>query len=160
MHFPCGSNGKESTCNAGDADLIPGSRRYPGEENGYPLQYSCLENAHGWRSLGWQESDTTKQLTHMLLHKLLLSNYYNIGHSNIHFSSAQSLSCVQLFETLWTAACQASLSIRNSQGSLKFMSIKSVMPSNHLILCHPLFFLPLIFPSIRVFSNESVFHIR
>ena len=84
--------------------------------------------------------------------------HYNIGHSNIHFSSAQSLSCVQLFETLWTAACQASLSIRNSQGSLKFMSIESVMPSNHLILCHPLFFLPLIFPSIRVFSNESFSH--
>ena len=59
-----------------------------------------------------------------------------------------------------TAACKASLSITNSQSLPKFMSIESVMPSNHLILCHPLFLLPLIFPSIRVFSNESALHIR
>ena len=75
-------------------------------------------------------------------------------------SSAQSLSHVQLFETPWTAACQVSLSISNSQSLLKLMSIESVMPSNHLILCHPLLFPPSIFPSIRVFSSESVFHIR
>ena len=62
--------------------------------------------------------------------------------------------------TPWTAARQASLSIINSQSLLKFMSIKSVMPSNHLILCHPLLLLPSIFPSIRVFSNESALHIR
>ena len=78
----------------------------------------------------------------------------------IQFSSVQSLSCVWLFVTPWTAACQASLSITNSQSSLKLMSIKSVMPSSHLILCHPLLFLPLIPPSIRVFSNESVLLIR
>ena len=60
----------------------------------------------------------------------------------------------------WTAACQAPLSITNSQSLLKLMSIKSVMPSNHLILCHPLLLLPSIFPSIRVFSNESVLPIR
>ena len=77
-----------------------------------------------------------------------------------HFSSIQSLSGVQLFETSWTAACQASLSITNSQSLLKLMSIKSVMPSSHLILCHPLCLLPSIFPSIRVFSNESVLCIR
>ena len=75
-------------------------------------------------------------------------------------SSAQSLSHVQLFETPWTAACQVSLSISNFQSLLKLMSIESVMPSNHLILCHPLLLLPSIFPSIRVFSSESVFHIR
>ena len=69
-------------------------------------------------------------------------------------SSVQSLSRVQLLATPWTAAHQASLSIANSQGLLKFMSIESVMPSNHLILCHPLLLLPSIFPSIRVFSNE------
>ena len=74
--------------------------------------------------------------------------------------SIQSLSHVQLFETPWIAARQASLSITNSQILLKLMSIKSVMPSNHLILCHPLLLLPSIFPSIRVFSNESVLHIR
>ena len=76
------------------------------------------------------------------------------------FSSVQLLSCVQLFETTRTAAHQASLSITNSQSLLKLMSIELVMPSNHLILCHPLPLLPSIFPSIRVFSNKSVLCIR
>ena len=76
------------------------------------------------------------------------------------FSSVQSLSHVQLFLTPWTAARQASLSITNSWSLLKLMSIESVMPTNHLILCHPFLFLPLVFPSIRVFSNESVLCIR
>ena len=76
------------------------------------------------------------------------------------FSSVQSLSCVRLFMTPWTAACQPSLSITNSQSLLKLMSIESVMPSNHLILCHPLLLQPSTFPSIRVFSNESALHIR
>ena len=71
----------------------------------------------------------------------------------------QPLSPVGLFVTPWTAARQASLSVTNSQSLLKLMSIKSVMPSNHLILCCPLL-LPSIFPSIRVFANESVLHIR
>ena len=75
-------------------------------------------------------------------------------------STVQSLSSVWLFATPWTAACQTSLSIINSQSLLKLMSIKSVMPSNHLILCSPLLFLLSVFPSIRVFSNESVLHIR
>ena len=70
------------------------------------------------------------------------------------------LSHVLLFATPWTAAHQASLSITNSQSVLKLMSIELVMPSNHLILCHPLLLLPSIFPSIRVFSNESVLCIR
>ena len=76
------------------------------------------------------------------------------------FSSVQSVSRVQLFATPWTAACQAALSIGNSWSLLKLMSMESLMPSNHLILCHPLFLLPSIFPSIRVFSSESVLHIR
>ena len=76
------------------------------------------------------------------------------------FSSVQSLSHVRLFVTPWTAACQASLSITNSRSLLKLMSFRSVMPSNHLILCYPLLLLPSIFPSIRVFSDESVFHSR
>ena len=75
-------------------------------------------------------------------------------------SSVQSLSCVQLFVTPWIAAHQASLSITNSQSLLKLMSIKSVMISNHLILCRPLLLPPSVFPSIRVFSNESALHIR
>ena len=78
----------------------------------------------------------------------------------IQFSSIQSLSCVQLFATPWTAACQASLSVTNSRSLLKLMSIESVMPSNHLTLWHPLLLPPSIFPSIRVFSKESVLRIR
>ena len=81
-------------------------------------------------------------------------------YDSVQFSLVQLLSCVRLFATPWTAACQASLSITNSRSLLNFMSIKSVMPSNHLILCHPLPFLPSIFPSIRVFSKESVLRIR
>ena len=76
------------------------------------------------------------------------------------FSSVQSLSCVQLFATPWTAAHQASLSITNSWSLLKLMPVESVMPSNYLILCCPLLLLPSIFPSIRVFPNKSVLRIR
>ena len=77
------------------------------------------------------------------------------------FISVQSLSHVQIFVAPWTSACQASLPITSSRSLLKLMSIESVIPSNHLILCRPLLLLPSIFPSIRVFSNESVlFHIR
>ena len=79
----------------------------------------------------------------------------------VHFHSLQSLSCVQLFATPWTAAVhQASLSSTNSWSLLKLMSIESVMPSNHLILCHPLLFPSSIFPSIRIFSNESVLWVQ
>ena len=76
------------------------------------------------------------------------------------FLLVQLLSCVPLFATPWTEAYQASLSITNSWSLLRLMSMKSVMPSNHLILCRPLFLLPSIFPNIRVFSNEPVLHIR
>ena len=76
------------------------------------------------------------------------------------FSSVQSLSRVRLFATPWTAARQAFLSITNSQSLLKLISIESVMPPNHLNLCHPLLLLPSIFPSIKVFSNESVLCIK
>ena len=76
------------------------------------------------------------------------------------FSSVQSLSHVRLFVTPWTAALQASLSITNSRSLLKLKSIESVIPSNYLILCHPPLLLPSIFPSIRIFSNESVLCIR
>ena len=76
------------------------------------------------------------------------------------FSSVHLLSHVRLFATPWTIDCQASLSITNSQSLPKLMSIESVRPFNHLILCHPLLFPPSIFPSIRVFSNESALHMR
>ena len=89
---------------------------------------------------------------------LLTASHYESATLNlIQFSPVQSLGCVWLFVT---AACQIPLSITNSQSLLKLMSIESVMPSNHLIFCHLLLLLPLIFPSIRVFSNESVCCIR
>ena len=90
----------------------------------------------------------------------VFTDIINLRWSHTWFSSVQSLSRVQLFLTPWTAAHQASLSITNSRSLPKPMSIELVMPSNHLILCHPLLLLPSIFPSITVFSNESVLHIR
>ena len=80
--------------------------------------------------------------------------------SKCRLSSVQSLSHVRLFATPWIATRQASLSITNSQSSLRLTSMESVMPSNHLILCRPLLLLPSIFPSIKVFSNKSALHIR
>ena len=87
----------------------------------------------------------------------MLSCLFNVY---VEFSSVQLLSCVRLFATPWTMARQVYLSITNSRSSLKLMSIESVMPSNHLILCHPLLLLPSIFSSIRVFSSESALCIR
>ena len=84
--------------------------------------------------------------------------FYNKFKWNI--SSVQLLRCIQLFEIPWSAACQASLSITKSQSLLKLMSVESMMPSNHLILCHRLLLPPSVFPSIRVFSEESVLCIR
>ena len=87
----------------------------------------------------------------------MIQNLRALGNNT---SSVQSLGHVGFFATSWTAVRQASLSITYSQSFLKIMSIELVMPSNHLILCHPLLFLPSVFPSIRIFSNESVLHIR
>ena len=104
-------------------------------------------------NLGWERGD-------FLLEYL---GSQTVGHNeyfHVIFSSVQSLSCVQLFATPRTGARQASLSITNSQSLPKLMSIESVMPSNHLIFCHPLLLLPSIFPSIRVFSNKSALRIN
>ena len=101
-------------------------------------------------------------LTSLVSHITKLKMIYHIsivGNSEINYQFG-SLSHVWLFETPWTAAHQVSLSITDSQSLLKLMSIESMMPSNHLILCHPLLLLPSIFPSIRVFSSESALHIR
>ena len=93
--------------------------------------------------------------------KHLIMKALDICHSRqVQFSSVQLLSHVRFFVTPWTAACQAYLSITNARSLLKLMSIKLVMPSNHLILCCTLLLLPSIFPSIRVFSNESVLCIK
>jgi len=91
-----------------------------------------------------------------ILYQLSHKGNSSSPHSVLQFRSAQSLSRVRLFATPWTAANQASLSITNSRSLLKLMSIESVMPSNHLLLCRPLLLPPSIFPSIRIFSNESV----
>ena len=89
-----------------------------------------------------------------------MSKHTDIGVCSVQFSSVQSLSGAQLFATPRTAARQASLSITNSQSLLKLMSIESVMPYNHLILCDPLLLLPSFFPRIRAFASKSVLHIR
>ena len=106
-----------------------------------------------WSKLKWNWK--FRKYMRFIMHRLR-----KVNTTKFKFSSVQSLSCVQLFATPWTAAHQASLSITNSQMLLKLMSIELVMPPNHLILCCPLFLLPSIFPSIRVFSNESVLRIR
>ena len=97
---------------------------------------------------------------HGLFHLVLKTRPWGSHFINSIFRSVQSLSRVQLFATPWTTACQASLSITNSWSLPKLISIELVMPSNHRILCHPLLLLPSIFPSIRIFSNESALRIR
>ena len=101
-----------------------------------------------------------KFFPHLGLYRVSSRVPHAIQKVSVQFSSVQSLSHVRLFVTSWITACQASLSITNSRSLLKLTSIESVMPSNHLILCHPLLLLPPIFPSIRVFSNESTLLMR
>ena len=117
-----------------------------------------------WSSLCWENKVLLEwSFDNRVWISLPLSDIYLFLKSFCYFgkvSSVQSLSRVWLFATPWTAACQAYLTITNSQGLLRLMSTDSVLPSNHLLLCRPLLFLPSIFPSIRVFSNESALHIR
>jgi len=125
-----------------------------------------VENLHPYENLHtnvyisftdiWQNMEEAKMFFRRWKDKIIVVH----RKWNIQFSSVQSLSRVRLFATPWIAARQASLSITNSQSSLKLMSIESVMPSSHLILCRPLLLLPPIPPSIRVFSNESTLHMR
>ena len=118
-----------------------------------------------WSYVQPGHSGTTVLIAYMLKYRMVNSGCLEpLGMihvpATIRFSSGQSLCRVWLFATPCTAGRQASLSTTNSQSLFKLMSIETGMPSNHLILCHPLFFLPSIFPSIRVFSNESVLCIR
>ena len=145
---------KNPPANAGDArdvDLIPGSRRSPEGGKWQPITKFLHGKFHGQRSLvgyspwGHKKSDIIEVTEHSCTHSA---------------SSVQLLSCVRIFATLRTAARQASLPITNSQSLFKLMSIKSMMPSNHLILCCTLLLLPSIFSSIRIFPNESVLCIR
>ena len=123
--------------------------QYDGHEFGWTLGVGDgQEGLACCNSWGHKESDMTEQL-----------NWTELTDDHL-YSSAEFLSCVRLFATPWTAACQASLSITNAHSLLKLTSIESVMPSNHLILCNPRLLLPSIFHSIRVFSKESVLPIR
>ena len=119
----------------------------------YNILYLCFFSK--WKS--WNSFHITVDTPHSWL--ITAQCQYSIIWRYYNFRSVQSLCHVHLFTTPWTEAHQASLSITNSQSSLKLTSIESVMPSNHHILCHPLL-LPSIFPSIRVLSNESVLCIR
>ena len=112
------------------------------------LFFFCLFLLYRHMSLSSKENVKNN----VIFQVIIITEYY------VMFSSVQSLSRVRLFATPRTAARQASLSITNNWSLLGLMSIESLMPSNHLILCHPLLLLPSIFPSIRVFSNESALH--
>ena len=116
----------------------------------YASKFGKLSSVHRTGKVSFHSNPKERQCQRML----------NLLHNCTHLSSVQSLSCVWLLATWWTAAHQASLSLSISWSLLKLTSIESVMPSNHLILCHPLLLLPSIFPSIRAFSNESVLCIR
>ena len=109
---------------------------------------------------GRQPGHQAPSRTHGFTSLTISSKGQKALHWPVQLSTVQSLSRIRLFATPWTAAGQAFLSITNSWSLLKLMSIESVMPSNHHTLCHPLLLLPSIFPSIRVFSNESILHIR
>ena len=121
--------------------------------------YMCLCVCVYYRFIAVFAEGTTTEHAHALLrdlHPVTMSSIASLQ----PVSSVQSLSRDRVFATPWTAAQQASLSIANSRSLLKLMSIALMIPSNHLILCCPLLLLPSIFPSIRVFSNESAFHIK
>ena len=161
-----GSDSKASAYNAGDPGSIPGSGRSPGEGNGNPLQYSCLEtpmDGGAWWAIVHGVAKSQIRLSDFTFFSFFLICVYicffpaeNIQ-SPTALSSVQLLSRARLLATPWTAAHQGSLSITNSQNPPKPMSIESVMPSNHLILCCPLLLPPSIFPSIRVFPMSQFF---
>ena len=128
---------------------VPELGRSPGGGRVNTLQHSCLKNPHGLRSLaGYSPQGCHKKLD-------IGHDWNDLTHMHTRFV-VQSLTHVQLFSTPWTAALQASLSFSISLSLLELKSTESVMPSNHFILCHPLLLLPSIFPSIRVFSSESI----
>ena len=119
----------------------------------------CAKNGNSDRLFSWA-SKSLKMVNAAMKLKDACSLEEKLWPTSVQFSSVQSLSRVRLFATPWITAHQASLSITNSRSSLRFMSIESVMPSSHLILCRPLLLLPPTPPSIRVFSSESTLHMR
>ena len=164
LAFPGGSDGKESAWSSGDLGSFPGSEWSPWEGNGNLLQYSCLENSKD-RGAWWATVHGIKRIRHnwgintfntyylLLIIFILLENI-----SDIQFSSVTQL-CLTLCNPMECSTPGLQVH-RNSWSLLKLMSIKSVMPSNRLILCCPLLLLSSIFTSIRVFSSESVLCIR
>ena len=124
--------------------------------------WTFIGRCHSITGSTWElkNFDGSKSIQHYTVALLFYHYYLWIKKGIIYFSSVQSLSHVWLFVIPWIAECQAFLSITSSQSWLTFVSIESVMPYNHLTLCHPLLLLPSIFLSIRVFSNESALHIR
>ena len=153
---------------------LPGSSVHgdsPGKNNGVDC-HALVQGSSQFRDWtqvshiagGFFTVSAIREAPHLLkLSIYILCPYYFTSGYSIpinQFSSVQSLSCVWLSATPWTAVRQASLSITNFRSLLELMTMVSVMPSNHLILCHPLLLLPSIFPSIRVFSNESFLLIR
>ena len=149
---------KAAACQCRRHRFHPWVGKIPRRRKWQPAPILLPGESHGQRSpCGFAELDMTE-------HELKEHGYGLSLHltqrSQPQFSSVQSLSRVQLFVTPWTAAHQASLCITNSRSPPKPMSIESVMPSNHLILCRPLLLLSSIFPSNRVFSNESALRIR
>ena len=149
MHFSCATSLSLFTFMHWRRKWQPTPVFLPGESQGRGSLVGCL---WGRTKSDMTEATQQQQQQHRIL-KLHIYIYF-------FFFSVQSLSHVQLFVTPWIAACQTSLSIINSQSSLRLMSIEAVMPSSHLVLCHPLLLLPPIPPSIRVFSNESALCIR
>ena len=153
LAFPGGATGKEHACQSRRhkrcgfdfwVEKIPWRRKWQSTPEFLPRKSHGQRSLAGYSPWGHKESDTTDAT----------------WHTSTHQDSIQSLSCVQLFVTPWTAARQASLSFIISQNLLKLMSIKSVIPFNHVTLCHPLLLLPSVFPIIKVFSNESVLPVR
>ena len=140
--------------------IIPSVVGIPSKATGLPrIMFALVVSPAG--HLGPKPYHPSPKATNIPQIKSLLHCYGTSGlWTLVKLFLVQSLTHIWLFVTPWTAARQASLSITNSQGLLKCMYIKEVMPSNHLIVCHPLLLLPPIFPSIRVFSNESVLLIR
>ena len=157
---------KESTCNAGNLGFIPGSGRFSGEGNGNALQVFLPGESHGQRSLAgyspWccKELDRTEQLSTHAHISNTAGAIELIQLNSFYFVVVQSLSHVCLFAAPWTVARQASLPFAINQRLLRLLSVESVRPSNHVILCRPLLLLPSIFASIRIFSNESILRIR
>ena len=170
MGLPRWHSGGESTCQCRRCwslgfslwvGKIPCSRKWKLIPVFLPRKFHGLWRIVGYSPWDWAESDTTEWLSTHIHSNQKQNDLRNIPqYLEIVVAVVQSLVRVWLFVTPWTAACQASLSFTISQSLLKLMSIESVMPSNHPILCRPLLLPPSVFPSIRGFSKESALHVR